>query len=87
MHLSNFKRFNVGKVQPTMVTIQFANRSFTYTNRVIKNILVKVDKFIFPIDFIILDMEEDREILIIFGRSFLEMDKAMIDVQRGEKIM
>ena len=46
----------------------------------IEDVLVKVDKFIFPIDFIVLDMEEDKEIPIIRGRPFLETGKAMIDV-------
>ena len=46
--------------------------------------LVKVDKFIFPNDFIVLDMEEDKEILIILGRPFLATGRAMIDVQKGE---
>ena len=45
---------------------------------------MKVDKFIFPVDFIVLDMEEDREIPIILGRLFLDTEIAMIDVQRGE---
>ena len=35
------------------------------------NEIVKVDKFIFPVDFIILDMEEDREVPLILGRPFL----------------
>ena len=46
--------------------------------------LVKVDKFIFPADFIVLDMEEDKEIPIILGRQFLATNRAMIDVQKGE---
>ena len=46
--------------------------------------LVKVDKFIFPTDFIVFDMEEDREIPIILGRPFLATGRAMIDVQKGE---
>ena len=46
--------------------------------------LVKVDKFIFPADFIVLGMEEDMEIPIILGRPFLVTGRAMIDVQRGE---
>ena len=50
----------------------------------IEDVLVKVDKFIFPADFIVLDMEEDKEIPIILGRPFLETRRAMIDVQRGE---
>ena len=50
----------------------------------IEDVLVKVDKFIFPIDFIVLDMEEDKEIPIILGRLFLATGRAMIDVHKGE---
>ena len=50
----------------------------------IEDVIVKVDKFIFPADFIVLDMEEDKEIPIILGRPFLATGRAMIDVQRGE---
>ena len=51
---------------------------------VIEDVQVKVDKLIFPTDFIVLDIEEDREIPIILGRLFLATGRAMIDVQRGE---
>ena len=43
-----------------------------------------MDKFIFPEDFIVLDMEEDKEIPIIMGRPFLAIGRALIDVQKGE---
>ena len=49
-----------------------------------EDVLVKVDKFIFPAYFIVLDMEEDKVIPIILGRPFLAIGRAMIDVQRGE---
>ena len=47
----------------------------------IEDVLVKVDKFIFPTDIIMLDMEEDKEIPIILGIQFLVIGRAMIDVQ------
>ena len=50
----------------------------------IEHVLVKVDKFIFPGDFIILNMEEDKEIPIILERSFLATGRALIDVQKSE---
>ena len=50
----------------------------------IENVLVKVDKFIFLVDFIVLDMEEDKEIPIILGRPLLVTGGALIDVQKGE---
>ena len=48
----------------------------------IEDVIVKVDKFIFPADFIVLDIEEDKEIPIIL--SFLATSRAMIYVQKGE---
>ena len=50
----------------------------------IEDVSVKADKFIFLVDFIVLDMEEDKEIPIILSRPFLATDRAMINVQRGE---
>ena len=50
----------------------------------IEDVLVKVDKFIFPAYFIVLDMEKDKEIPIILGRPFLATSRALIDVQKGE---
>ena len=46
--------------------------------------IVKVDKFIFLVNFIILDIKEDKEISIILGRPFLAIGRALIDVQKGE---
>ena len=43
-----------------------------------------MDKFIFPADFIILDMQEDKEVPIILGRPFLATGRAMINVQKDE---
>ena len=37
---------------------------------IIEDVLVKVDKFIFPVDFVVLDMEEDQEASILLGRPF-----------------
>ena len=84
MPLSIFKRLGLGEARPTTVTLQLADRSLKHPRGVIEDVLVKVDKFIFPADFIVLDMEEDKEIPIILGRSFLATGRAMIDVQRGE---
>ena len=61
-----------------------ADRSLKYPRGVIEDVLVKVDKFIFPTDSIVLDMDEDNEIPIILGRPFLATGKAMIDVKKGE---
>ena len=46
--------------------------------------LVKVDRFIFPADFVVLDIEEDSKMPLILGRPFLATGKASIDVQQGK---
>ena len=70
--------------RPTTATLQLADRSLKHPWGVIEDVLVKVDKFIFPANFIVIDMEEDKEIPIILGRPFIETGRAMINVQKGE---
>ncbi|KAM6543733.1 hypothetical protein CsatB_008180 [Cannabis sativa] len=70
----------LGEAKPTTVTLQMADRSLTHPRGIIEDILVKVGKFIFPHDFLILNMEEDENIPIILGRPFLATGRALIDV-------
>ncbi|XP_062086957.1 uncharacterized protein LOC133793673 [Humulus lupulus] len=84
MPLSVFKRLQLKEAKPTTVTLQLAHRSLAHPRGVIEDVLVKVDKFIFPADFIVLDMEEDSNVPIILGRPFLATGQALIDVQKGE---
>ncbi|XP_020233125.1 uncharacterized protein LOC109813362 [Cajanus cajan] len=80
MPLSIFKRLGIGEVKPTMITLQLADHSVTYPYGVVEDVFVKVDKFIFPADFVVLDMEEDAKVPIILGRPFLAIGRALIDV-------
>ncbi|XP_060961611.1 uncharacterized protein LOC133031876 [Cannabis sativa] len=84
MPLSVFKRLQLGEAKPTTVSLQLADRSLAHPRGVIEDVLVKVDKFIFLADFIILDMEEDSNVPIILARPFLATGQALIDVQKGE---
>ncbi|XP_062087035.1 uncharacterized protein LOC133793767 [Humulus lupulus] len=84
MPLSVFKRLGLGEAKPTTVTLQLADRSLAHPRGIIEDVLVKVDKFIFPADFIVLDMEEDANVPIILGRPFLATRQALIEVQKGE---
>ena len=59
MPLSIFRRLGLGEAKPTTFTLQLTDRSLKHSRGIIEDVLVKVDKFIFPADFIILDMEED----------------------------
>ena len=84
MPLSIFRRLGLGEARPITVTLQLADRSLKHPLGVIEDGLVKVDKFIFLADFIVLSIEGDKEIPIILGRPFLATGKVMIDVQKGE---
>jgi hypothetical protein len=87
MPLSVFNKLGIGEVRPTTVTLQLADRSIAYPKGKIEDILVKVDKFIFPADFLILDCEADKKVPIILGRPFLATGRTLIDVQKGELTM
>ncbi|XP_058744345.1 uncharacterized protein LOC131616930 [Vicia villosa] len=72
MPLSIYKRLGIGKVQDTRMTLQFADHSVKRPYGIVEDVLVKIDKFVFPVDFVILEMPEDEEIPIILGKPFLE---------------
>ncbi|XP_075475699.1 uncharacterized protein LOC142509748 [Primulina tabacum] len=78
------EELELGEVKPTTITLQLADISLTYPRGIVEDVLVKVDKFIFPADFVILDMEEDHDAPLIFGRPFLATERALIDVHKGE---
>ncbi|XP_075489547.1 uncharacterized protein LOC142528388 [Primulina tabacum] len=84
MPLSVFRKLGIGEPKPTRMSLQLADRSVKYPRGVIEDVLVNVDKFIFPADFVVLDMEEDVEMPLILGRPFLATGKALIDVQEGK---
>ena len=86
MSLSMFKRLKLGEAKPTTISLQLADRSYQHPRGVIENVLVKVDKFIFPIDFVILDMEKDDKVPIILCKTrensnFLKNGKMVISVK------
>ncbi|KAL4290887.1 hypothetical protein GQ457_14G012560 [Hibiscus cannabinus] len=60
MPKSVFQRLGIGKARPTTVMLQLADRSYVHPEGKIEDILVRVDKFIFPADFIVLDCEADE---------------------------
>ena len=64
--------------------MQLKDRSYQHPWGIIEIVLVKVGKFVLPVDFVILDMEEDDSVPIILGKPFLATGKAQINVQEGE---
>ena len=83
MPYSVAKTLSLGEITPTTVTLQMADRTLVKPEGIIEDVLVKVGKFIFPADFIILDMEEDSQVPLLLGRPFLATGAALIDMQKG----
>ncbi|XP_058746297.1 uncharacterized protein LOC131619190 [Vicia villosa] len=85
--LSIFKKLGIGDVTPTTITLQLEDISICYPQEKIEDVLVKVDKFVLPTNFIIMDFDADEDILILLGRPFLAMGMTLIDVEKGEITM
>ena len=84
MPLFVVKKLNLDELTSTTLSLYMANRSFTYPQGILEVVPVKVDKFIFLVDFVVLEMEEDKEFSIILGRPFLATRQELIDVENGE---
>ncbi|XP_020237836.1 uncharacterized protein LOC109817051 [Cajanus cajan] len=84
MPLSMLQRISDVEVKPTRMTLQLAERSIKYPHGIVEDLLVKVDKFFFPVDFVVMDMEEDSEVPLILGRPFMKTAKVIIDVDDGK---
>ncbi|GJV42170.1 DNA-directed DNA polymerase [Tanacetum coccineum] len=81
---SLFRRLGISKLKPTRMSIQLADRSIKYPIGVCENLLVKIKKFIFLVNFVVLKMDEDELVLIILGRPFLATTQVVIDIHKGK---
>ena len=84
MPLSVVKRLSLGELSPTAITLQMADKTMAQPEGVLEDILIKMGKFIFPMDFVVMDMEEDTQVPLLPGRPFLATGAALIDVKKGE---
>ncbi|KAG8489233.1 hypothetical protein CXB51_017266 [Gossypium anomalum] len=79
-----FKQLGLGKPKQTGMIIQLADKIIRFPRGIIEDVLVKIDKFIFRVDFIVLDIEEDNNTPLILGKPFLATAKMIIDVGTSE---
>ena len=82
-----FKKLGLRELKPTRMSIQLANRSIKYPKVIIEDMLVKIDKFIFLVDFVTLDMDEDIEISLILGQPFLDITRVKINASDGRLVL
>ncbi|GJQ99011.1 putative reverse transcriptase domain-containing protein [Tanacetum coccineum] len=82
MPLSTYLNLGLGKLAHTRLTVELADRTVKYPKGIAENVLVRIGKFTFPTDFVIIDMPEDVNVPLILGRPFLSTAHAKIDVYK-----
>ncbi|GJW60906.1 retrovirus-related pol polyprotein from transposon TNT 1-94 [Tanacetum coccineum] len=80
MPLSTYLNLGLGELAHTKLTVELADRTVKYPKGIAENVLVGIGKFVFPVDFIILDMPEDIKVPLILERPFLSTAHTKIDV-------
>ncbi|GJT90810.1 hypothetical protein Tco_1079655 [Tanacetum coccineum] len=80
MPLSTYLNLRLGELAHTKLTVKLADKTVNYPKGIAENVLVGIGKFVFPVDFIILDMPEDIKVTLILERPFLSTANAKIDV-------
>ncbi|GJX07342.1 zinc knuckle CX2CX4HX4C containing protein [Tanacetum coccineum] len=82
MPFSMYKRLGMGKLKPINMVIGMVDNTKCTPKGIVKNLLIKIDKFIFLVDFVILEMIEDFRMPIILGRPLLATAHAKVDIFR-----
>ena len=84
---SVYVELGLGELEPTNITLQLANCSVKIPRGIVKDVLVQVDKFFFPVDFVVLDTQhvvnQGTQLPVILGRPFLATINAIIHCRGG----
>ena len=82
-----YKQLGLGELKPTNITLSLADRSVKIPKGIVENVLVKVDNFYYPVDFVVLDIEPMEESIhqvpIILGRPFFAIANAISTAGMG----
>ncbi|KAL6322749.1 hypothetical protein AAG906_018630 [Vitis piasezkii] len=82
-----YKQLGLGELKPTSITLSLADRSMKIPRGMIEDVLVQVDKFYYPMDFVVLDTDPvvkgTNYVSIILGRPFLATSNAIINCRNG----
>nr|GEZ66312.1 reverse transcriptase domain-containing protein [Tanacetum cinerariifolium] len=84
IHLSIWKKLSLPELTPTQMILELANPSTTRPTGIAEDVFVKVGKFYFPADFVVVDYVVDPRVPLILGRPFLRTARALIDVHGKE---
>ncbi|XP_070040769.1 uncharacterized protein [Nicotiana tomentosiformis] len=77
----------IGEIKSVPISLQLADQTIITPEGIVEDVLVRVDKFVFPVDFIVVNMEENKEVPIILGRPFLAMGRAVLDIYDRKRML
>nr|GEY91615.1 hypothetical protein [Tanacetum cinerariifolium] len=80
MPFLTYLNLGLGELAYTKLTVELAGRTVKHPKRITKNVLVGIGKFVFPVDFVILDIPEDVNVPLILERPFFSTAHAKVDV-------
>ncbi|XP_069144546.1 uncharacterized protein [Solanum lycopersicum] len=83
MPLSIYKKLGLGNTKPMTMRVLMADRTVKSPIGILHDVLMKVESFIFPTDFVIVDYEVDFEVPIILGRLFHAIGYALVYMEKG----
>ena len=78
------KRLSSGELTPTTITLQMADRTLAHPEGILEDMLIKVGKFVLPMDFVVINIEEDKQVSLMLGSPFLATRATLIDVKKRE---
>ena len=84
MPLSVVKRLSLGEFTPAAMTLQMTGITLAQPEGILEDILIKVGKFIFLVKFVVIDIEEDKQVPFVLGRPLFATRVALIDVKERE---
>ena len=84
---SVYKQLGLGELKPTSIKLSLADRSIKIPKGTVEDVLIQVDKFYYPVDFVVLDTEPvvvgANYVPIILGKPFLATSNAIINCRNG----
>ncbi|GKF11811.1 reverse transcriptase domain-containing protein [Tanacetum coccineum] len=78
------EKLSLPELTPTCMTLELVDRSITQPIGIAEDVYIKVGKFKFLDDFVVVDFDADPRVPLILGRSFLKTGRTLIDVYEGE---
>ncbi|GKC04788.1 reverse transcriptase domain-containing protein [Tanacetum coccineum] len=82
MPLLIYEKLRIGSLKPTQMTLELANQSVALSKGIAQDVILRVDKFNFLADFVVVNFEVYPRVPIILGRAFLRTAKALVDLYK-----